>query len=198
MVTRDVVPDRVREVETLFPLHRFPVPVLSTDPAVSRAARHNNTQTPIPDVQDGILNRRVIAQVGPGPLLCRRQPGHVEAQGLHVAQHDDGHGAGFVGVFARGALGELGVFGHDVGGEEFEDGFGVAVENGRVSMGDWMSEGGREVDGLVVYFVVLKEPDGAEAVAGDESEGHPVGGIDALDVVGWYGCCGCGCVCDYG
>lgn len=144
MVTRDVVPDRVREVETRFPRYRFPVPILSTNPAGSRAARNNNTQTPIADVQDRILNRRVIAQVGPGPLLHRRQPGHVEAQALHVAQHDDGHGAGFVGVFARGALGELRVFGHDVGGEEFEDGFGVAVEKRRVSMGDWVTEGGRE------------------------------------------------------
>lgn len=46
-----------------------------------------------------------------------------------------------------------------------------------------------------VYLVVLKAPDGAEAVVGEESARHPVGGFDALDVVGWCVYCRRGCVC---
>lgn len=56
-------------------------------------------------------------------------------------------------------------------------------------------EGGRGGRDGPVDLLVLKAPNGAEAVVGEESARHPVGGFDALDVVGWCVYCRRGCVC---
>ena len=50
----------------------------------------------------------------------------MDAESEEVGEHDDGHGAGSVGVFARGVLGELRVGGCDGFGEEFVECGGVA------------------------------------------------------------------------
>ena len=62
--------------------------------------------------------------------------------------------------------------------------------------GGKLEEEGRGRDGPV-YLFFLKEPDGAEAVIGEEPGRHPVGGFDALYVVGCCRYCRGGGVCVY-
>ena len=53
-----------------------------------------------------------------------------------IGQHDDGHGAGLVGVLARRALRELRVEGREARGEEFVEGAWVSGRGSSRGVGE--------------------------------------------------------------